>query len=992
MYHFKIKDLSIRSKLRAITMLISLSVLLVAGTVFVAYEYISLRNQMIHDVQIQASIIGDNCRAALTFSDTLDAEDIMASLAGNPSIVLARLFDEEGRIVAEYAKEGTNTHVKAFSCATNDHRFSEGHLVVSQAIEVNNVQIGHIYLLSSLDQVNAILRQNIIVVFNLVLVLSIAAYLVSIKLEKGISGPILRLSKTTRDIVTSKQYSKCDIEHGRDEIGQLIESFNSMISDLKQRTTSIEHLNAANLHLESEISEREKKEARDKALSQLQKELLGPGTLSCKMNLITDALVPMVGADFARIWLIEEGDLCETCSNCSASNEQHCCKDQNKCLHLIASSGRYTHIDGDHARVPIGCYKIGYIASGEGGGFVTNEVETDPRIHNNQWASELGLVSFAGYKLCSSQGEVIGVMALFSAHPIDHQTDAFLSGISHNTSQVILAKRAETELEKAKVKAEAANKAKSEFLANMSHEIRTPMNAIIGFSNVLANEDLTPAQKEKVNIVGGSAKSLVSLVNDILDFSKIEAGQLDMEMVDCSLSKLLHTLESMLTPMAIEKSLDFQIIAGSDLPSQIHSDSFRLQQCLVNLINNAIKFTEKGHVHTTVSLRETEGKHFVVFDVEDTGIGIPEDRQQAIFDSFTQADGSTTRKYGGTGLGLSVTQKLTELLGGELVLTSEPGKGSIFSLSVPTGMDIAEQPLLDRNNVLNQEEDEPMNAETTQFSGKVLVVDDVESNQLLMGILLSDLGVDIVIAKDGNQAVQMALSEPCDLVLMDIQMPFINGYEATRTLRMQDYKTPIVALTANAMKDDEKKCLEAGCNGYLTKPVDSEKLAQILAKHLPAAEDVVGETIDSTPILASEPDQPDSEQTASKAQACESNETPAGETINWSQLIELLGNEEIVINNMPTIAKDIQKRFKKLSEAVEIGGCEFIIEHAHALKGVCQNFKIDRLAEFATQMVKAANEDDIEVCTLLFADMTGEVDKVVTALSQCDQIKTPKMA
>jgi len=968
-------------------MLISLSVLLVAGTVFVAYEHMSLRNQMVHDVQIQASIIGDNCRAALTFSDTLDAEDVMASLVKNPSIVLARLFNKENTIIAEYRKEGISTHIKAISCEKKDHRFSEGYLVVSQAIEVNNAQIGQIYLLSNLDQVNAILKQNIVIVFSLILVLSAAAYVASVKLEKGISEPILRLSKTTQDIVTSKQYSKCDIQHGNDEIGLLIESFNCMISDLKQRTTSIEHLNAANLHLESEITEREQKEVRDKALSQLQRELLGPGTLNSKMDLITDALVQMVDADFARIWLIDKGDRCESCAHHNADNKADRCSNQDQCLHLVASSGRYTHIDGDHARVPIGCYKIGLIASGKGEGFVTNEVATDPRVHNNQWASELGLVSFAGYKLRSRQGEIIGVMALFADHPIDPQMHAFLSGISHNTSQVILAKWAEIELETAKLKAEAANMAKSEFLANMSHEIRTPMNAIIGFSDVLANEDLTLEQKEKVNIVRGSAKSLVNLINDILDFSKIEAGQLDIEMLDCSLGKLLNSLESLMTPMAKEKSLDLKIIAGGDLPSQIHSDPYRLQQCLVNLINNAIKFTEKGHVHSKVSLREDKGKHFVCFDIEDTGIGIPADRQQAIFDSFTQADGSTTRKYGGTGLGLSVTKKLAILLGGELTLTSEPGKGSVFSLIIPTGTDIAEQSLLDRNNVLKQGEDDSEKAETTQFSGNVLVVDDVESNQLLMKILLSALGVDVVIAKDGNQAVQSALSQSFDLVLMDIQMPFINGYEATRTLRMQDYKTPIVALTANAMKDDEKKCMEAGCNGYLTKPVDSEKLSQILAKHLPATHDVASESIDSTPLQALEPDKLGSERIASKARSDESDDTPLSEIINWSRLIELLGNEETVKNNIPTFAKDIQKQFDKLSEAVEIGSCEFVAQHAHALKGVCQNLGIDRLADFASQMVKAGKEDDIEASTLLLADMTNEVDKVVATLAQCGQIE-----
>jgi PAS domain S-box-containing protein len=385
--------------------------------------------------------------------------------------------------------------------------------------------------------------------------------------------------------------------------------------------------------------------------------------------------------------------------------------------------------------------------------------------------------------------------------------------------------------------AEWANTTKSQFLANMSHEIRTPMNAIIGFSDMLADEDLTDLQKEDVTIISESARSLLNLINDILDFSKIEAGQLTVEITDCSLGKLLNSVESMMRPQAMQKSLDFMIVKHHDLPATIQSDPHRLQQCMINLINNALKFTEQGHVHVQVSVHEDNNNHFIHFDVEDTGIGIPKDRQQAVFESFTQADGSTTRKYGGTGLGLTVTKQLVKLLGGELTLTSEEGKGSVFSLVIPTGVDITGQPLLNRDKLLNKEIGESAKADSTMFSGKVLVAEDVEGNQKLMELMLAKLGVDVVIADDGNLAMQKALSQSFDLILMDMQMPHMNGYEATRALRQQSYEAPIVALTANAMKGDQQKCMDAGCDDYLAKPIDHRELTRIIGKYLPVRQE-----------------------------------------------------------------------------------------------------------------------------------------------------------
>jgi two-component system, sensor histidine kinase len=536
--------------------------------------------------------------------------------------------------------------------------------------------------------------------------------------------------------------------------------------------------------------------------------------------------------------------------------------------------------------------------------------------------------------------------------------------------------------------AEQANLAKSQFLANMSHEIRTPMNAIIGFSDVLAEENITKEQEVHVHVIRDSADNLLNLINDILDFSKIEAGQLTVEMIDCSLGKLLNSLESMMTAQADEKSLDFKIVTNKGLPAQLHSDFCRLRQCLINLVNNAIKFTDQGHVHVHVSLYEDGNQHLIRFDVEDTGIGIPNDRQQAIFESFTQVEVSTTRKYGGTGLGLAVTKQLTELLGGMLTLTSEPGKGSLFSLVIPTGMDVTGLPLLDRDDALNHRADASRHSDTPLFTGKVLVAEDVEGNQMLMKVMLAKLGIDVVIAEDGNQAVEKALSQSFDLILMDIQMPHMNGYEATCALRQQGYKTPIVALTAHAMKGDDQKCLEVGCDGYLTKPIDRRVLKRIVAQYLSPRQEVIGKTTDSVPVQVREPG---SGLCSSKVRSNKPDDSDINEIINWDRLIDRMGDEETVREIMPTYIENLREYFDKLSHAVENGACESIASHAHALKGMGRNLSIERLAITAGQMENASRENDIEASTLLYNGLKNEIEKILMTLSQCEWIENAKM-
>ncbi len=461
--------------------------------------------------------------------------------------------------------------------------------------------------------------------------------------------------------------------------------------------------------------------------------------------------------------------------------------------------------------------------------------------------------------LHDEQGRVIGILGMYediterreaeaqleeSAAALRRANDELNAQKKRLMLQQRLLETANEALQDASEQAQAANRAKSEFLANMSHEIRTPMTAIMGFAEALLNEDLADGERtDAARTIHRNGEHLLKILNDILDLSKIEAGRMEIETLACCPARILGDVRTLMQVRAESKGLELRLEFDGPLPNQIHTDPTRLRQILINLLGNAIKFTHEGEVRLTVRAeRIAPGETSLVMEVADTGIGMSAAQMAALFRPFTQADSSTTRRFGGTGLGLTISRRLANMLGGDITVRSEPGKGSCFVLDVATG-DLSEATYADDPERL-MSQPPPLTqarpAHDTKLGCRILLAEDSPDNQRLLSFVLRRAGARVTIVPNGQAAVDAicggsggddeadVMGGLYDIVLMDMQMPIMDGYEATRQLRQRGYRGPILALTAHAMQHDRARCLAAGCDEYASKPIDPRELPQLI--------------------------------------------------------------------------------------------------------------------------------------------------------------------
>ncbi|BCM93554.1 sensory/regulatory protein RpfC [Abditibacteriota bacterium] len=534
-----------------------------------------------------------------------------------------------------------------------------------------------------------------------------------------------------------------------------------------------------------------------------------------------EAVVTHLGAAFARVWTLNETE---------------------NVLELQASAGLYSHLNGPHSRVPVGKFKIGLIAS-ERQPHLTNQVVGDPRVGDQEWAVREGMVSFAGYPLIV-EGRLLGVMAMFARHTLPESVLRALATVSDAISLGIKRKRAEEDLARARHSAEESSRTKSLFLANMSHELRTPLNAILGYSEMLQEEaqdqelEGFSADLDKINAAG---KHLLSLINDILDLSKIEAGKMELYIEEFDLGLMLPEVVATVQPLVQKNDNTLHLEIASDL-GVIRGDLTKVRQCLFNLLSNAAKFTKAGHITLTAQRERMEGiddatsREWITFRVADSGIGMDAGQILGLFQAFAQADASTTRKFGGTGLGLALTRRFCQMMGGEVTVQSIPGEGSIFTIKIPAIIENIESDILattfhtssEFGGTLSNE----MVSETLPPPGTcVLVIDDDATQRDLLRRFLVKEGFPAQTASSGEEGLRLAHQLLPMAITLDVMMPGIDGWSVLLSLKADETlrDIPVIMLT---MVDDKNRGYALGAADYATKPVDRERLSQILNKYV----------------------------------------------------------------------------------------------------------------------------------------------------------------
>jgi signal transduction histidine kinase/DNA-binding NarL/FixJ family response regulator len=527
-------------------------------------------------------------------------------------------------------------------------------------------------------------------------------------------------------------------------------------------------------------------------------------------------------------------------------------------------------------------------------------------------------------------------------------------------------RRAEAQLQHTRAAAEAANRAKSEFLANMSHEIRTPMSSILGYADLMLEPEQTQSSRlNHVNVIRRNGAHLLSVINDILDLSKIEAGELKVEQIECSPCQLLSEVASTMRVRATERKLQLVVKIEGLIPKTIRSDPTRLRQILINLSSNAIKFTDSGWVRVVARLVTPADDPCpkMAFEITDSGIGMTAEEVTRLFQPFAQADTSTTRRFGGTGLGLSITRRLARELGGDVTVDSTPGRGSQFVVTVQTGP-LAGVELLERCT-------EALASLRTQsgpaisLQGRILLAEDGIDNRDLLSHYLRKSGAEVVLAENGRIACDLEASArksgaPFDLIILDMQMPELDGYGAASKLRARGFAGAIIALTAHAMADDREKCIRSGCSDYLSKPVDRVRLIQTVARNLGIAAAATGTEVE---VAAAMPAAPQTHEQA-VVEAPVTKDESAGDS----------GDDEELQQFLPRFVSRLPQQVGELHALLRKESIEQLARAVHQIKGTAGMYGFGEISDVAARAEVIAKAKD-GPCDLEI--LTREVERMI---------------